>query len=168
LSEVRARVLSMLARGLKLTSLRRDILAALSPGRGSSPDELRRRVATKRGLDPSSPRWPSFSVSFVRALRILEEKGALSLSREVTLFQKPCLSWVALTELGERERTRAAPQGEGPLGFLSVETSLLVDLAPRLSGASERELEALATLVSAERERRAIPSTCSEGFPGRS
>ncbi len=155
----------MLTRGIKLTSLRRDILAALSPGRGESPDELRRRVALKRGLDPSSPRWPSFSVSFVRALRILEEKGALALSREVTLFQKPCLSWVALTELGERERARAVAPGEGLLGFLDAETSLLVDLAPRLSGASERELEALAALVSAERERRAIPSTCSEGLP---
>ena len=155
----------MLARGLKLTSLRRDILAALSPGRGESPDELRRRVALRRGLDPSSERWPSFSVSFVRALRILEEKGALALSREVTLFQKPCLSWVALTTLGERERARAVPPGEGLLGFLEAETSLLVDLAPRLSGASERELEALAALVSAERERRAIPSPCSEAIP---
>src|SRR5271155_4650898 len=153
----------MLARGLKLTSLRREILAALSPGRGESPDELRRKVGLRRGLAPSSSRWPSFSVSFARALRILEEKGALELRREVTLFQKPCLSWVSLTARGERERGRATPSREELLGLLEPEISLLVDLVPRLSGASERELEALATLVSAERERRAIPSPCSEG-----
>jgi hypothetical protein len=147
---------------LKLTSLRRDILTALSPGRGESPDELRRRVALKRGLDPSSAKWPSFSVSFVRALRILEEKGALALRREVTLFQKPCLSWVALTPLGERERARAGPGNEGLLGLLEAETSLLTDLVPRLASASESELEALATLVSAERTRRVISSSCSE------
>jgi|SRR5579884_2918414 len=145
----------MLWRRLKLTSIRRDILAALSPGRGESPDELRRKVALRRGLDPASAKWPSFSVSFARALRILEEKGALELRRETVLFDKPCMSWVALTPLGERERSRAVPGREGLLGGLEPESSLLVDLAPRLAQASEGELEALAELVSAERDRRA-------------
>jgi hypothetical protein len=144
----------VLERGLKLTSLRRDILASLPSGRGESPDELRRKVALRRGLVPSAPRWPSFSVSFARALRVLEEKGALEVRRESVLFQKPCMSWVALTALGESERDRAFSKHDGSLGTLTPETPLVVALRTRIVQASEGELEALSALVLAERERR--------------
>ena len=144
----------MLERGLKLTSLRRDILASLPSGRGESPDELRRKVALRRGLEPSAPRWPSFSVSFARALRLLEEQGALEVRRENVLFQKPCMSWVALTERGERERDRAFAKHEGSLGLLAAEPSLVAELEAKIERASDRELEALATLIRGEQDRR--------------
>jgi hypothetical protein len=144
----------VLERGLKLTSLRRDILSSLTSGHGESPDELRRKVALRRGLVPSAARWPSFSVSFARALRVLEEKGALEVRRESMLFQKPCMSWVSLTALGESERERAFSKHDGSLGTLATEAPLAAVLRARISQASERELEVLSAIVAAEHERR--------------
>jgi hypothetical protein len=144
----------VIKRALKLTSLRRDVLAALAPGRGESPDDLRRRVAQRRGLEPSSPRWPAFSVSFARSLRILAEKGALEVRRETVLFQKPCMSWVSLTPRGALERSRVV-QGEDELSFLGRETAMTERLAAELPRASVAELDAVAALVATERARRA-------------
>jgi len=144
----------MIQRGLKLTSIRRHVLASLEPGRGESPDELRRKVAQRLGLDPSSPRWNSFSAGLARTLRIMEEKGAVSVRREDVLFGKPCMSWVSLTERGALERGRVA-EGELELPFLGPETPLTEKLAAELPRASLAELQALAGLVAAERTRRA-------------
>jgi hypothetical protein len=145
----------MLRRGLKLTSLRCDILAAISAEHGESPDELRRKVAIRRGLEPSSPGWPSFSVSFARALRILEEKGAVEVARETILFQKPCMSWVRLTAAGTRERSRAVSRSDETLGRLEPEEPIAQRLRPLIEQASREDLDTLLALVSAERDRRA-------------
>jgi len=139
---------------MRLTSLRRDVLAALTPERGEAPDDLRRRVAQKRGLEPSSPRWPAFSVSFARSLRLLEEEGALEVRRENVLFQKPCMSWVSLTPRGALERSRVV-QGEDELSFIPRETPMTERLASELAHASVAELDAVAALVATERARRA-------------
>jgi hypothetical protein len=144
----------MIQRGLKLTSIRRHVLASLVPDRGESPDALRRKVAQKLGLDPSSPRWPSFSAGLARTLRIMEEKGAVSVRRENILFQKPCMSWVSLTELGALERARVV-EGAGELPFLGPETPLTERLGAELRHASLAELQAVAALVATERARRA-------------
>ena len=111
----------MIARGIRLTGLRREVLSALAPGQGVSFDELKRRVATARGLVPSSPGWPAYAVSFARACRLLEEKGALEVAREAVFFQKPCASWVKLTEQGERDRERVLERSEHGLGALAPE-----------------------------------------------
>jgi hypothetical protein len=144
----------MIHRGLKLTALRCEILAALSAEHGESPDELRRKVAIRRGLEPSSPGWPSFGVSFARALRILEEKGAVEVARETILFQKPCMSWVRLTAAGARERSRAVSRSEEALGRLDPEEPIAQRLRPLIERASREDLDVLMALVSAERDRR--------------
>jgi hypothetical protein len=152
LSERCVRFVTVIKRALKLTSLRRDLLAAITPERGEAPDDLRRKVAQKRGLEPSSPRWPAFSVSFARSLRILEDKGALEVRREIVLFQKPCMSWVSLTPAGALERSRVILKEDS---FLRRETPLTERLESELAHASVAELDALATLVATERARRA-------------
>jgi hypothetical protein len=144
----------MIQRGLKLTSIRRHVLASLTPDRGEPPDELRRKVAQRLGLYPSSPRWNSFSTVLTRTLRIMEEKGTLSVRREDVLFGKPCMSWVSLTDRGALERSRVV-QGEGELPFLGPETPLTEKLTAELACASLAELDALAALVAHERARRA-------------
>src|SRR4051812_17409306 len=102
----------MIARGIRLTGLRREVLAALTSGQGVAADELKRRVATGRGLAPEAPGWPTFSVSFARALRLLEAKGALEVERAAVFFRKPCASWVRLTPWGEHERERVLARDE--------------------------------------------------------
>lgn len=140
----------MIARGLRLTGLRREVLAALVPGRGEDADALRRRVAQGRGLAPESAGWPAFSTSFARALRLLERAGALEVRREDTLFGKACASWVALTELGARERERVLARSEGGLFAAAPET----DWRPLLERASDAELRRLADLIAKEWARR--------------
>jgi hypothetical protein len=65
------------------------------------------------------------------------------------------MSWVSLTALGENERERAFAKHEGSLGSLEPESPLVAGLRTKILRASEHELEALAILVAAERERRA-------------
>ena len=141
-----------------MTGLRREILSALSPGMGEDADQLRRRVAQGRGLDPAASGWPAFITSFARALRLLEQRGVLELERGEKHFGRACTSWVRLTREGERARARVALPGERALGALEPESDDLVLRWERsLARASPRELERLAALVEAERARRLVP-----------
>lgn len=150
----------MIARGIRLTPLRCEVLGALTSGQGVSADELKRRVGTGRGLSPESPGWAPFTVSFARALRLLEGKGALEVARDDVLFGHACATWVRLTPQGESERARVLARDERGLGKLTVE---LVPGVPGewrawLGRASEPELAALEGLIEGERTRRAAGS----------
>jgi len=147
----------MIARGIRLTGLRREVLAALTPGQGVAADELKRRVALGRELTPGARGWASFLVSFARALRLLEGHGALEVAREGTLFKKPFATWVRLTESGEGQRERVLAPGERGLFGLAPE------LGPEewtaweklLARASTGELGRLEHLLARERSHRA-------------
>ena len=157
----------MIARGIRLTGLRREALAALTPGRGESVDALKRRVGSLRGLDPAAPGWGSFATSLVRTLRLLEARGLVELERAVTLFGKPCTSWVRLTETGESERARAAARGEHALAstglFCEDPPGDLWDrLGPELRRASDVELERFLERARDEVARRAGRTSYSE------
>jgi hypothetical protein len=157
----------MIARGIRLTPLRREVLGALTPGQGVAADELKRRVALGRGLVPESPGWATFCVSFARALRLLEGKGALDVSREAVHFQRACATWVRLTPEGERERGRVLERGERTLGRLEPEPSTGVpeEWQRWLVHASEPELATLEELVAGERRRRRSLAAVAES-PG--
>lgn len=150
----------MLRKTVILTGLRREILSALSPGAGASADELKRRVALSRGLSPDRRGWSSFNTSFARALRRLEELGAVEVEREQSIFQKACARWVRLAERGEQERERLLEPREHALGRLARDggSELLPSWERLLACASDRELERLGRLLEAERLRRAVLS----------
>lgn len=142
-------------RKLRLTGIRREILAGLRPGRGSSADQLKRTVATGRGLVAGGAGWLSFNTSFSRALRLLEQHGAIVVRRDDTLFNLACVTWVALTEEGARERARLLVPEDGGLGLLAPEAPTLVSkVKPFLERATDRELEQILLLVQQERSRR--------------
>jgi hypothetical protein len=145
----------VIRRGIKLTGIRREILSALVPGRSEDIDELKRRVALGRGLEPRSPRWPSFGVSFPRALRLLEERGVLTLGRAPTSFDKPCITWITLPETGERERARILGPGDMALPWLEPESEVGRAFTALLARATDRELDRLASAFETERARRA-------------
>jgi hypothetical protein len=146
----------MIARGIRLTPLRRELLAALTPGQGIAADELKRRVGVGRGLLPDAKGWPPFTVSFARALRLLEKHGALEVARQAVFFQKPCASWVRLTTAGERERERVLGRDDHGLGLLARELGpeVLDEWRRTLARAQDPDLERLETLLASERRRR--------------
>src|SRR4051794_23765454 len=114
----------MISRGFRLTGMRRVLLSALVPGRGMAADELKRAVALSRALSPEKSGWPSFNSSFARALRLLEDAGALEVRRETSLFQQACATWVRLTDTGEQARAKLVSSNEHGLGQLAPETSV--------------------------------------------
>jgi len=146
----------MIARGIRLTPLRREVLGSITPGQGVAADELKRRVALGRGLVPESAGWASFCVSYARALRLLEGKGALEVARETVRFDNPCATWVRLTPGGERERERVLARGDRALGALEKEPAAGVpeEWHRWICRASEAELGALERLVAREWRRR--------------
>jgi len=146
----------MISRGFRLTGMRRALLAALPEGRGLSADELKRTVALARSLSPEKAGWPSFNSSFARALRLLEEAGALEIRRETTLFQRACASWVRLTPVGEGARATLVARGEHGLGRLEPESPVLAGLAERFARASDAELARIEGLLAAERAARRV------------
>jgi hypothetical protein len=146
----------MIARGIRLTGLRRELLQALPAGQGVASDELKRRVATGRGLVPGAPGWDTFNVSFARALRLLEGKGALEVAREAVFFGQACATWVRLTPAGERERDRVIARDERGLGGLAPEPGPLDTWRHALESASDGELARLQDLVEQERARRLL------------
>lgn len=159
----------MIARGIRFTPLRRELLGALTPGQGLAADELKRRVALGRGLVPTSPGWDSFCVSFARALRLLEGKDALEVEREAVRFQRACATWVRLTPGGECERARILARGDVALGALAKEPSSGVpeEWHRWLAQASERELAGLEALLARERRHRtATAATAPRPEPG--
>jgi hypothetical protein len=146
----------MIAKGIRLTGLRREILAALTPGQGAAADELRRRVATGRGLEPTSEGWPVFSVSYARALRLLEGRGVLELERAAVVFGKPCPTWVRLTLEGERERLRALGRDvvEGLASEIAAEDRELARWERFLEHAQDEQLSRLDAILARELARR--------------
>jgi hypothetical protein len=145
----------MIKRGIRLTGLRRSILAALPLDRGEAVDTVKRWVALERAVAPDSPAWLVFKVSFSRALRHLERAGVIELRRDFELFRKACASWIRLTPLGRRERARVAAPNDQVLGRRALEDASRASFAELVARASDEELAALEALVAAERARRA-------------
>jgi len=150
----------MIRRSIRLGGLKREILAAIFPGRGEPADTIKRRVATGRGLAPESWNWNAFLTSFARSLRTLEKEGALEVERGTKTFQRVCATWVRLTLEGERARTQLVGPSELGLGELGGEIApdVLAHWEQLVARAREADLLSLVRIVETERSRRAARS----------
>jgi hypothetical protein len=159
----------MIKRGLRLTGLRRSILASLPLDHGEAIDTLKRRVALERAVAPDSPRWNVFNVSFSRALRLLERAGVLEVRRDFELFRRACASWVQLTPLGKRERARTGSpndQALGPIwGSRRNQLNDRASFAEIVARSTNLELLELESAITAERGRRMSQGLDAEGLP---